>query len=306
MARGFNKDGIMRLCNEIDKKEKGSVYSLGSKSSNLEIPRWSTGLIDLDNIIGGGVPCGRTIEIFGAESAGKTTLAYQMCAQHDMCLDIPIEGTFDAERAKLFGNRKKQMLVYRARYGEKAFNRAIRFAEEGIPLIVIDSVPSLQPKDDIDKIRKAVNTDSEQEMRIGGVARLMDKYLPTLEDVIEQTGTTVIFINQIRDKMNALPFGDNIQTPGGHKLKHSASLRIQVARKEYIEIPNHNPFNAEKNERIGMIMKVKVVKSKVCNPMQSCEIPLFYERGFVDFADLDTVRKEIMAEHKQKYKEMLQ
>ena len=198
------------------------------------------------------------------------------------------------------------MIVYRARYGEKAFNRAIRFAEEGIPLVMIDSVPSMQPKDDIDKIRKAVNTDSEQEMRIGGVARLMDKYLPTLEDVIEQTGTTVIFINQIRDKMNALPFGDNIQTPGGHKLKHSASLRIQVARKGYIEIPNHNPFNTEAKERIGMIMKVKVVKSKVCNPMQSCEIPLFYERGFVDFADLDSVRKEIMDEHKKKYKEMLE
>lgn len=302
----INKEGILRLCNEINKKEEGSVYSLGNKSGNLNIARWSTGLVDLDNIIGGGVPKGRTIEIFGAESAGKTTLAYQMCAQHELCLDIPIEGTFDADRAKLFGNTKQQMLVYRARYGEKAFNRAIRFAEEGIPLIVIDSVPSLQPKDDIDKIRKAVNTDSEQEMRIGGVARLMDKYLPTLEDVIEQTGTTVIFINQIRDKMNALPFGDNIQTPGGHKLKHSASLRIQVARKGYIEIPNHNPFNTETKERIGMIMKCKVVKSKVCNPMQSCEIPLFYERGFVDFADLDTVRKEIMEEHKKKYKEMLQ
>ena len=223
-----------------------------------------------------------------------------------MCLNIPIERTFDSERAKLFGNRPKQMLIYNAQYGEKAFNRAIRFAEEGIPLIVIDSVPSLQPKDDIEKIRKAVNTDSEQEMRIGGVARLMDKYLPTLEDVIEQTGTTVIFINQIRDKMNALPFGDNIQTPGGHKLKHSCSLRIQVARKGYIEIPNHNPFNTETKERIGMIMKVKVVKSKVSPPMQSCEIPLFYERGFVDFADLDTVRKEIMEEHKKMYKEMLQ
>lgn len=624
MAKGMNKDGILKLMSEIDKKEKGSVYSLGSKSDALKIPRWSTGLVDLDNIIGGGVPKGRVIEIFGAESAGKTTLGYQLCAQHDMCLDIPIEGcvdcdteffsedgwkkiseyksgdkvlqynkdgtaelvkplkyhvknskflwrvttknrldmviseyhnvvyksansnnvkikpfhdimfsldlgkngfngripktfmysgngiemseerirlmvaifadgsfkketkstrcyfgikkrrkreriemllcsnnityrkngsfyvfdapirekhypvewynmtneqleividemkhwdgcqfevghmpsfttihksdadfiqfaytaigysayiqtrdrrgqkrrivdhdivvknleycvcsgirnkdvdlrhatysgyktkdgkmycftmpsgmwvmrrnnriiitgnTFDGERAKLFGNRPKQMIVYRARYGEKAFNRAIRFAEEGIPLVMIDSVPSMQPKDDIDKIRKAVNTDSEQEMRIGGVARLMDKYLPTLEDVIEQTGTTVIFINQIRDKMNALPFGDNIQTPGGHKLKHSASLRIQVARKGYIEIPNHNPFNTEAKERIGMIMKVKVVKSKVCNPMQSCEIPLFYERGFVDFADLDSVRKEIMDEHKKKYKEMLE
>lgn len=304
--RQLNKEGILRLCNEIDKKEKGSVYSLGSKSDALKIPRWSTGLTDLDNIIGGGVPCGRTIEIFGAESAGKTTLAYQMCAQHEMCLVEPVEGTFSSERARLFGNRPKQMLVYRARYGEKAFNRAIRFAEEGIPLIVIDSVPSLQPKDDIDKIRKAVNTDSEQEMRIGGVARLMDKYLPTLEDVIEQTGTTVIFINQIRDKMNALPFGDNIQTPGGHKLKHSASLRIQVARKGWIEIPNHNPFNTEAKERIGIVMKVKVVKSKVCNPMQSCEIPMFFERGFVDFADLDSTRKEIMEEHKKKYKEMLE
>ena len=222
-----------------------------------------------------------------------------------MCLDIPIEGTFDADRAKLFGNTPKQMLVYRARYGEKAFNRAIRFAEEGIPMIVIDSVPSMQPKDDIDKIRKAVNSDSEQEMRIGGVARLMDKYLPTLEDVIEQTGTTVVFINQIRDKMNALPFGDNIQTPGGHKLKHSASLRIQVARKGYIDIPNHNPYNSASKETIGMIMKCKVVKSKVCNPKGECEIPLFYERGFVDFADLDRVRKEIMEEHKKKYKEML-
>ena len=305
MKKSMNKEAILKLCNEINKKEEGSVYSLGAKSDVLNIARWSTGLIDLDNIIGGGVPKGRTIEIFGAESAGKTTLAYQMCAQHELCLDIPIEGTFDAERAKLFGNTPKQMLVYRARYGEKAFNRAIRFAEEGVPLIVIDSVPSLQPKDDIDRIRKAVNTDSEQEMRIGGVARLMDKYLPTLEDVIEQTGTTVVFINQIRDKMNALPFGDNIQTPGGHKLKHSCSLRIQVARKGYIDIPNHNPYNSASKETIGMIMKCKVVKSKVNNPKGECEIPLFYEKGFVDFADLDTVRKEIMEEHKRRYKELL-
>lgn len=301
--RSVDRAAIMQLCEEIQKKEGGgSVYSLGNKTGILDIPRWSTGLPDLDNIIGGGMPKGRTVEIFGAESAGKTTLAYHLCAQHDICLDIPVEGTFSGERARQMGNRPKQMLVYRARYGEKAFNRAIRFAEEGIPLIVIDSVPSLQPKDDIDKIRKAVHTDTEQEMRIGGVARLMDKYLPTLEDIIEQTGTTVIFINQIRDKMNALPFGDNIQTPGGHKLKHSTSLRIQVARKGYIEIPNHNPYNTEAKERIGMIMKCKVVKSKVNNPMQSCEIPLFYERGFVDFADLDTVRKELMEEHKKRYK----
>lgn len=307
MAKKMNREAIMKLCSEISKKEgEGSVYSLGNKNGVLRIPRWSTGLADLDAIIGGGMPCGRTIELYGAESAGKTSLAYHLCSLHEMCLVEPVEGSFDSDRAKIFGNRPKQMIVYRARYGEKAFNRAIRFAEEGVPLIVIDSVPSLQPKDDIDKIRKAVNTDSEQEMRIGGVARLMDKYLPTLEDVIEQTGTTVIFINQIRDKMNALPFGDNIQTPGGHKLKHSASLRIQVARKGWIEIPNNNPYNTAAKEKIGLIMKCKVVKSKVCNPMGECEIPLFFERGFVDFADLDSVRKEIMQEHKKKYKELME
>ena len=621
MRGTVDKEAIMKLCAEIEKKEgQGSVYSLGSKNSNLRIPRWKTGLIDLDNIIGGGMPKGRTIEIYGAESSGKTSLAYHFCGLHEICLDIPIEGcvdcdteylsekgwrkiseykgekvlqynkdgtaefvtplkyweydadtlwrvsanrfdmcvseyhnvvyhptsdplkimikpfhdiriamqknkegfagnipktfvyngkgvpycdeeirlmvaifadgsfkknnycymgltkerkkkriemllranqieykkresfyefyapikmkhypkewynmnrhqlfvvidemkhwdgcqfekghmpsfcttsksdadfiqfaytalgypayitardrrdipkyiedhwvksekisynvcsgikskiasmrkgklelyrtkdgkmfcftmpsgmwvmrrngkiivtgnTFDSDRAKVFGNRKKQMLIYRARYGEKAFNRAIRFAEEGIPLIVIDSVPSMQPKDDVDKIRKAVNTDTEQETRIGGVARLMDKYLPLLEDVIEQTGTTVVFINQIRDKMNALPFGDTIQTPGGHKLKHSASLRIQVARKGWIEIPNSNPFNTASKEKIGLIMKCKVVKSKVCNPMGECEIPLFFERGFVDFSELEETRKEIMKEHKEKYKRMLE
>ena len=300
-----NMEGIMRLINEIDKKEKGSIYSLGSKTENLDIERWSTGLVDLDAIIGGGMPKGRVVEIFGAESAGKTSLGLHLCAQHKICLAVPIERTFNTKRARLHGNTPKQMIVYNAPYGEKAFNRMIRFAEEGVPLEMIDSVPSLQPKDDIDKVQKAVNTDSEQEMRIGGVARLMDKYMPTLEYIIEQTGTTVIFINQIRDKMNALPFGEQIRTPGGHKLAHACSLKLQVARKGWIEIPNYNPYNTEAKEKIGIVMKVKVVKSKICNPMQSCEIPMFFERGFVDFADLDSTRKEIMDEHKKKYKEML-
>lgn len=299
-----NKEGIMKLCEEIAKKEGAeSIFSLGSKNGILRIPRWSTGIKDLDEILGGGMPCGRTIELFGAESSGKTSLAYHLCAQHDICLHIPIEGTFDRERAKLFGNRPKQMLVYnKCKYGEKAFNRMIRFAEEGIPLEVLDSVPSMQPKEDVEKIRKAVNSDTEIELRIGGIATLMNKYLPTLEDVIEQTGTTVVFINQIRDKMNALPFGDNIQTPGGHKLKHSVSIRIQVARKGWIEIPNKNPYNTAAKEKIGLIMKCKTVKNKTAPPMQECEIPLIFERGFIDFSDLEEVRKEIMRERTKMYK----
>ncbi len=290
-----NKEAIVKLCNEINKKEgAGSVYSIGSQHANLKINRWSTGIEDLDAIIGGGMPEGRVIEIFGPEGSGKTTLLYHLCGLHQLCLDIPIEGTFDAERAKVFGNRPKQMLIYRAKYGEDAFNKTIKFAKAGIPLIGIDSVPSMMPKDDAEKVLKSAEKDSIEELRIGGTARLITKYLPIVEEIIEVTGTTLIFINQVRDKMNAMMFGEKTDTPGGRKLKHACSLRIQVARKGWIEIPNKNPSNSATTEKIGLIMKCKVVKSKVSNPMGECEIPLIFERGFVSFDDVAQIRKEIM------------
>lgn len=297
-----NKEAIIKLCNDINKKEgKGAVYSIGSEHANLKINRWSTGIEDLDAIIGGGMPEGRVVEIFGPESSGKTTLLYHLCGLHPMCLDIPIEGTFDAERAKVFGNRPKQMLIYRAKYGEDAFNKTIQFAKAGIPLIGIDSVPSMVPKEDAEKVLKSAEKDSIEEQRIGGTARLMNKYLPTIEEIIEVTGTTLIFINQVRDKMNAMMFGEKTDTPGGRKLKHACSLRIQVARKGWIEIPNKSPYNSATTEKIGLIMKCKVVKSKVSNPMGECEIPLFFDRGFVSFDDVQSIRKEIMAQRAQQF-----
>lgn len=297
-----NKEGIIKLCNEINKKEgEGSIYTIGSKHSNLKINRFSTGIEDLDKIIGGGIPEGRVVEIFGPEGSGKTTLLYHLCGLQDICLDIPIEGTFDSERAKIFGNRPKQMLVYRAKYGEDAFNKTIKFAKLGTPLIGIDSVPSMVPKEDVEKVMKSADKDSIEEQRIGGVARLMNKYLPPIEEIIEVTGTTIIFVNQVRDKMQAMLFGDKTDTPGGRKLKHACSLRIQVARRDWIKIPNKNPANSAKDEVIGFIMKCKVVKSKVCNPLGECEIPCFFDRGFVSFEDVDSIRKEIMRKRAEEF-----
>ncbi len=297
-----NKEAIIKLCNDINKKDgDGSIYTIGSSKANLKINRWSTGIEDLDNIIGGGMPEGRVIEIFGAEGSGKTTMLYHLCGLHNLCLDIPIEGTFDAERAKVFGNRPKQMLVYRARYGEDAFNKTIQFAKAGIPLIGIDSVPSMIPKEDAEKVLKSANRDSIEEQRIGGTARLMNKYLPVVEEIIEVTGTTVVLVNQIRDKMQAVMFGEKFDTPGGHKLKHATSIRLAVARKAWIEIPNKNPHNSATNEKVGFIMKVKVVKSKVSNPMGECEIPCFFDRGFVSFDDVKEVRQELMAKRAIQY-----
>lgn len=255
----------------------------------------------MDAIIGGGMPEGRIVEIYGPESSGKTTLMYHLCGLHQLCLDIPIEGTFDAERAKVFGNRPKQMLIYRGKYGEDALNKTIKFAKLGVPLIGIDSVPSLIPKEDAEKVLKSADRDSIEEQRIGGTARLLNKYLPTIEEIIEVTGTTVVFVNQVRDKMNAMLFGEKTDTPGGRKLKHACSLRLQVARRDWIKIPNKNPRNSATNEIIGMIMKVRVTKSKVCNPMGECEIPLFFDRGFVSFDDIKKVRAEIMQQRAQKY-----
>lgn len=291
----MNKEQIIKLCNNINKTEgEGAIYSIGSKNANLKIKRWSTGIEDLDEIVGGGIPEGRTIEIFGPESSGKTTLLYHLASMHQMALDIPIEGTFDADRAKVFGNRPKQLLIYRAKYGEDAMNKTIQFAKAGIPLIGIDSVPSLVPKEDAEKVLKSADKDSIEEQRIGGTARLLNKYLPTIEEIIEITGTSVIFINQVRDKMNAMMFGEKTDTPGGRKLKHSASLRIQVARRAWIEIPNKNPKNSATTEKVGFIMKCKVMKSKVSNPMGECEIPCFFDRGFVSHEDIKDIRKEIL------------
>lgn len=298
-----NKAAIVELCNKINKKEgEGSIYTIGSKNANLKINRWSTGIEDLDAIIGGGMPEGRVVEIFGPESSGKTTLLYHLCSLHSLCLDIPIEGTFDADRAKVFGNKPKQLLIYRAKYGEDAFNKTIQFAKAGIPLIGIDSVPSMIPREDAEKVLKSAEKDSIEEQRIGGTARLMNKYLPTIEEIIELTGTTLIMINQVRDKINAMLFGEKTDTPGGHKLKHSCSLRIQVARRSWIEIPNKNPANTASTEKIGLIMKCKVVKSKVCNPQGECEIPLFFDRGFVSFDDVNDIRKEIMHQRSMEFK----
>lgn len=287
----------MSLCSQISSKEgKGSIFTLGSKNSVLRIPRWSTGIEDLDHILGGGMPEGRIIEIFGPESSGKTSLGYHLMSLHDLGLYIPIEGTFDSERAKSFGNKPKQMLVYRARYGEQAMNKMLKFAEAGIPIIVLDSIPACKPKEDIEKIRKSANatTDEAVNERMGGVARLMHKYLPVLEEVIEVSGTTIVLVNQVRDKMDAMMFGDKTDTPGGRAPKFYSSIRIQIGRKAWIEIPNKDPRNSAKSQKVGMIMKTKCVKNKTANPMLEAEIPMFFEKGFTSFDDISSTRHELM------------
>jgi recombination protein RecA len=100
--------------------------------------------------------------------------------------------------------------------------------------------------------------------------------------------------------MNALMFGDKTDTPGGRAPKHYSSIRMQVARRAWIEIPNKDIRNSANTEKIGMIMKCKVIKSKVCNPMMESELPIIFDRGFVSFDDVQEIRKELMRKNKEK------
>ena len=121
----MNKEAIAKICREFEKENGvGSVFQTGSKKSVLQIERVSTGIEDLDEVIGGGLPRGRIIEVFGPESSGKTSLCYWLASLFKCSAYFPIEGTYDAERAKSIGVQDGQMLVYRCNYGEQVLNTA--------------------------------------------------------------------------------------------------------------------------------------------------------------------------------------
>ena len=290
---------ILKVAKVLEGKlGEGSIYSLGSAKANLGVQRWSTYIDDLDSILGGGLPKGRIVEIFGPESVGKTSLAYHLCSLHPICLFIPSEGTFDPPRARVFGNKPKQMLVFRdCRYAEDIMNAMFKFGEAGIPLIVVDSVPSMTPK----SLYETTVKETDKQPQRGQLASLLSRTLKPLEDIIERSGTTVIFLNQVRDKMQQVMFGDNFTTPGGRALKHACSVRIGLGRRAWIEVPNKNPAMTSKQEKVGLITKVKVAKSKVCNPMGECQIPMFFRTGYCSHDDIQKIRKQIMQENNEKY-----
>ena len=133
------------------------------------------------------------VEVWGAESHGKTTLAYYLASLYDLCLFIPAEGTFDNDRAKLFGNRPKQMIVNRDCGSAEEILQTIRdYAKLGTPLIIVDSVPAMTPEKLTDRNAK----DLTKEARMGMLPKLFSDFFPDLHRVIEKSGTTILWINQ--------------------------------------------------------------------------------------------------------------